>query len=112
MQLTQNISLPPTYGKVVAEYLKLFKHGEYYDAFTLDDNLKIITVKGIVQNNNRYHPHHNYDKSEDELFVRYIASAKTEKRFWTVDFNEINAIRMQHIEAWTNTLKTELKKYE
>jgi predicted DNA-binding protein with PD1-like motif len=111
MQLTHNIVIPNTYGKIVDKYLQTLDHGKYYDAFTLSDSLQIIQVKGIIQNNGRYHLHHNYDNSEDELFIRHL-TGKTEKRFWTTSFEEIQSIRVQNIKTWCETLQNELKRYE
>jgi hypothetical protein len=111
MNLTHKLLLPPTYGKIVEQYLTALEVDTYYDAFTLTDNFTIVQVKGIIRNNGRYHYHHNYDNSENELFITYL-SGKQENRFWTTSFEEIESIRVKNIEAWRETLMQELKKYE
>lgn len=110
MTISHTPNLPPTYGKIVEEYKKQHQLGEYVHAYTVLDNLKILEVKGIIQNNKMYHPHFNLDNSEDELFIRYV-SGKSEKRWWTTDFCEAVKIRVQNINEWTNKLNKELAYY-
>lgn len=110
MNLTHNINLPPTYGKIVEEYKKQHKVGEYVPAYTVLDNLKVLEVKGIIQNNGAYHPHFNLDNSEEELFIRY-GTGKIEKRWWTTDFCEAVKVRVQNINEWIEKLNRETEHY-
>lgn len=111
MQLTHNINLPPTYGKIVETYIQTLERDVSHPAFTVSDNLQIVGINGRIENNQRLHYNHNSDNSEDELFIIYVGSGKKEKRWWTTDFAEAQAVRARNIKEWENILKTEIKKY-
>lgn len=107
MKIEYDIKLPSTVGKIVNLYLKTLEKNVKYEAFTIDDKLNVIECKGIIENNENYNFHNNYDNSENELYVIDSHNRKT-KKWFTLDKKEAVKIQMENIEMYKVLLLDEL----
>lgn len=107
MQLEYNVSTPLTFGKIVKDYLKVLKENTEYPAWTVNDNLELVSCMGIIENNGSWNYHGNYDDSKNELYV--IFPNRTKRRMW-FSLNKEDAIKIQqeNIEKWRFKLQHEL----
>jgi hypothetical protein len=98
---------------IIENYLKIFKENEEYDAYSIDDNLKIVKGKGSIKNNGSWNHHNNYDDSKNELYFKEqneIGNPMSRNvqiaKWWTVSWEEIKGMQI----TLASKCKTELEK--
>lgn len=108
MELRQQLKLPPYYGEIVDKYLNVLEDNVYYDVYTIDDELRIVHCKGIIQNNGHYNYHNNYDNSENNLFVKL--NNKVQSRWFTLNEKEAKEVQQKLIQEWLLVLNQEIER--
>ncbi len=105
------LTLPQTTGPIIEQYLKVLSTNTPYTAYTLDDDLNVITCNGIIENNKRYNYHNNYDNSELELFI-IKANGKKINRWFSLNKNEVIQQQLLNINNWRARLEKELTRLQ
>lgn len=105
-KLKHSIDLPSHYGKIVEDYLKVLSKDTKYDAWTIDDELRVVKCKGIIKSNGSWNYHNNYDNSEDELYC--IIGTQTDSRWFTLNEKEAIQIQKKNLDKWKETIGEEL----
>ena len=110
MELKYSIKLPSTSGQIVSDYLKVLKENEGYPAWTLANDLSLLSCTGIIKNNDSYNYHNNYDDSENELFV--ISGHMHEKRWFSLNKEEVIKVQKENLLKWKTNLEGEIKRLD
>ena len=108
IELEHIIKLPFSSGQEVVNFLKSHKINIEYDAYTINNRSEIINCKGIIENNGSWHPHHNYDNSEDEMYV--IINGKLKNQWFSVDIENVKSVLKENVDNWKLILEEELKR--
>ena len=75
------------------------------DAFSLDDDYKIVKGKGCIKYNDSYDYHRNLDKSEEAMFFN------GKEQWFTLSEDKIKEVYNQNAELIRNTLNEKLNEY-
>lgn len=110
MKLKHYLSTPKTYGQIVDDYLKVLKVNEEYSAWTINDELEVVSCKGIIENNGSWNYHNNYDDSENELYAAF--DGLKVKQWFTLNKDEAIKIQQENIKKWKLTLNKELNRID
>ena len=81
-----------------------------YPAYTINDGFEIVECFGIVESDNSWNYHNNYDDSEDILsciFRDKISEGKINKWF-TLNKDEVIKIQKENLEIWMKILQEEI----
>lgn len=99
------------YGDIVKKYLKTCYVDTVYNVYTINDNLEVIKVMGMIRNNGSWNYHNNYNDSSNELQIINENGSYTPKWF---TFYEKEAIKIQKelISEWKQLLDAELLRLE
>lgn len=108
MELKYKIKLPPVRGQIVEDYLKTLQVDTFYSVYTLDDNLNLIECLGKIKNDGNWHYHHNYDNSENALYI--LLNDVCTIRWFSLNKEEVLKIQQENIESWKNILNKELSR--
>lgn len=110
MELKYYISRPPTFGKIVNDYLKVLREGHQYSAWTLNDKMEVVECKGLVENNCSWNYHNNYDDSENELYV--IIENEKIKQWFSLNKEDVVNIQQENVSKWKLILEQELSRIQ
>lgn len=105
MEIKFNVQLPPYWGTSVNElYNEGYKENELIKGWTIKDNLELIPCEGKIATNDHWNYHHNYDNSENVLWIG------NEQRWFTTNKELALEIQNFNIETYNALLKKELKR--
>jgi len=111
LELKFRLELPSYYGDIVTKLLKSCDPNIEYDVYTINDNLEVVKIKGVIRNNGYWNYHHNYDDSSNELQIINKNGSYTPKWF-TFYEKEAIEIQQQLVEKWKQILNNEIKRLD
>lgn len=96
MQLNLIPDVPYPASKIILDaYLKVFKRGEFYDAYSIDQEYNIIKGKGFIEEEEI--PNYHQRTSDKKDVLRFIKSGKKAKesidRWWTISLEEVTTLQ-------------------
>lgn len=108
IELINQLQFTKEYWDIRKYYLDTLPKDVEYLAYSLNNNLEIVECRGIVNYEERWNYHNNYDDGDYELFV--IVNNIKRKGWFSLKREDVVAFQKVNIEIWKTTLLNELNR--